>query len=228
MGYTRDLRPALLQLSNQPISILLTNNVIARTLAEIVAGEEAEQAIPVVGWALKALSISAAVVTISTTLDEILHNPAIFTNTLALTMDTTVTILPDDSGLKDPSKAKFPDVATFYVVVAHYDGKVTRTIRRNLGTSKSDPIVETFVGVPAGGKVTVEVNFYSDTGWVAGHGTVGPVTNVPPMASALSIKITENLVPLISTTTYAHKEKLVYTGTAHAWQAAAARRRARP
>ena len=87
------------------------------------------------------------------------------------------------------------------------------------------------MSVPYGGMVTVNVGFYSDNQWLAGHGSVGPVENVSSDQGPLSVEITitENLVPLESDTVYSHKEIIVLDAQGnHQWEASTSRRRSRP
>ncbi len=80
-----------------------------------------------------------------------------------------------------------------------------------------------FRDIPSGGQVEVTVQFIADDGWVAGYGTSGKVDNLVPEkddALGLDFAITENPVPLTSSTKYTHKMKLGIGGNgAHVWLA---------
>src|SRR5690606_33145412 len=88
-------------------------------------------------------------------------------------------------------------------------------------TTTTTPVSVTFKDVPAGGRVKVDVGFYSDTNFLVGHGSVGPVENDPDLETQeLTITIQELLVPITSSTTYSHKEKIqLDTAGNHVWVA---------
>jgi hypothetical protein len=221
--YTRDAQSLIATISDKVVSLIWSNSALRKKIEEIMVEEELEDAIPFVGWALQALSVAGTLATLAETTGEVLSSPAIFNNTISLTMTTTVTIYPDPTGLEDPSKAKFPDVASYYIVTLNYDGKVSRTRKGYTPTTLSDPIVETFAGVPSGGTVTVDVAFYSQNNWLAATGGVPATSNLPATASHFEVTITEILVPLDSTTQYLFKESLQYGGASagHYWKAGA-------
>ncbi len=221
--YTRNAQSLIAQISDKIVSLIWSNAALRKKIEEIMVEQELEGAIPFVGWALRALSVAGTLATLGQTIGEVLSNPAIFTNTISLTMTTTVTIFPDPTGLEDPSKAKFPDVASYYIVTLTYDGKVSRTRQGFLPTTRSDPIVETFAGVPSGGTVTVDVAFYSQNNWLAATGSVPTTQNLEDTASEFEVTIKNILVPLDSTTQYLFKESLQYGGasTGHYWKAGA-------
>lgn len=218
--YTQDAQSLISTISDKIVSLIWSNSALRKKIEEIMVEEELEGAIPFVGWALKALSVAGTLATLAETTGEVLTSPAIFTNTVSLTMTTTVTIFPDPTGLEDPSTAKFPDVASYYLVTLSYDGKVSRVQRGFLETTRSDPIVETFVGVPSGGTVTVDVAFYSANDWLAATGGVAATPNLPDTASEFEVTIKEILVPLDQNTQYLFKESLLYSASAgHYWSA---------
>ena len=74
--------------------------------------------------------------------------------------------------------------------------------------------------MPAGGQVKVDVGFYSDTGFLVGQGSVGPVSNTATDSTlSLNITITELLVPLTDKTQYRHKEIITLDSSGnHVWQ----------
>lgn len=220
--YTQDAQSLISQISDKIVSLIWSNAALRNKIEEIMVEQELEGAIPFVGWALKALSVAGTLATLGQTTGEVLSSPAIFNNTVSLTMTTTVTIYPDPTGLEDPTKAKFPDVASYYLVTLSYDGKVSRVQRGFTETTRSDPIVETFVGVPSGGTVTVDVAFYSYNDWLAATGGVAATPNLPDTASEFEVTIKNILVPLDQDTQYLFKESLQYSPNAgHYWSAGA-------
>jgi hypothetical protein len=169
-----------------------------------------------VGWIVKAARIGASIAELAQTIYEATSSPAVFTNDIDLVMNTTVTIK------HDPDNFQFPATAKRYVIRAVYDQSVAHEIAGTLSTTRSEPIVELLREVPSGGKATIDVWFFSDNDWIAGHGTTGEFSNQPSEAGAKEITIKENLVPLNDKTRYSHKQKLALQNNVHVWQESAA------
>jgi hypothetical protein len=121
--YTRGAQSLIAAISDKVVSLIWSNAALRKKIEEIMVEQELEGAIPFVGWVLRALSVAGTLATLGETTGEVLSSPAIFNNIISLTMTTTVTVYPDPTGLEDPSKAKFPGVASYYVVTLSYDGK---------------------------------------------------------------------------------------------------------
>ena len=192
-------------------------SALAEAITAKLTEAEMEKGIPFVGWAAQILAISGTLAQLTETTAEVLSSPWVIKNSVHATMDTQVTII------HDPDDYQFPATATHYKIVASYGQNTFRTIEKAMpGTTVSDPIVETFTGVPAGGKVEITVAFFSDTGWLAGKGTTGLIDNVVTAGQdqlEASITIEEQKVPLSADTFYSHKEKLSYEAGAHVWLA---------
>jgi hypothetical protein len=186
----------LLRKSAAPLMTLMAN-----ALTEGETQEDLLDAIPLIGGFLSAITAIGTVAQMAETAAQVAQSPSTYVYEITLTHDIQVTINPDPT---DP--AGFPATATFFTVLAQFDGKGTpTTITQNLpATQTTTPQVVTFTGVPLGGNVTVNVGFYSDDDWLAGQGAIGPVANSD--ALSLVITITENMVPLQPTTVYSHKE----------------------
>ncbi len=188
--------------------------------AAIAAGESeaaVEDAVPVVGAIIQALVAAALISQVVQTIAEVANSPWTYVGEVTFTHNVKVTISHDP---KDP--AGFPAVADHFVVTAIFDQGTPYSITQQLpGTTVTAPITVTFTDVPFGGKVTVNVGFYSNNGWLAGQGSVGPVDNVSSDGPlSLAITITENLVPLTADTTYSPKEIIVLDDTGkHQWKA---------
>jgi hypothetical protein len=185
------------------------------------AEEAAESSIPVVGQVLMALGVTATLVEIAVTVADICLSPPVIPAQITSTLDIKVTIKPD------PDDYQFPASATKYKLVAH----LTDTMKWDSGwldfhVSDFDPQNDkfptyTFTDIPAGGEVEVTVQFVSDTEWVAAYGTTGKVKNIVEEGSDaldLDIVITENPVPLTTSTLYRHQRKLgLRDGGSHYW-----------
>ncbi len=190
--------------------------LIAESIAEGETIEAVEDAIPIIGAFLSALWAISLVAEIAETSAQVNNSPKSYIDKVAFTHDVQVTIAHDPN---DP--AGFPATATSYTVTALFDGGSPQKITETLpGTTVTKPITVTFNDVPAGGQVKVDVGFYSNTGYLVGQGSVGPVNNDPTQdLLSLQITITELLVPLTSNTVYSHKEIIqLDTSGNHVWR----------
>lgn len=211
-----DIRPALYQFGKVALDLCLNGlPLLLETLTQEVGLAQLSQAIPVVGWVIKAARVAAAVSELSQTIYEVTSSPSVFTNVIDLVMTLTVTIK------HDPEDFQFPATATHYVVKLLYVGKVAQEITGTISGTRSDPIVEVFTSVPAGGRATLEVDVLTAEGWVAGHGATAEFDSTPEH-NQQTITIKENLVPLNDKTVYSHKLKLALDGGRHVWRESAA------
>jgi len=165
------------------------------------------------------LSISSTLAGLTETTAEVLSSPWIIENKVKPTMNMEVTLY------HDVDDYQFPATAVKYQMVATYTESSFKTLpKRDLPkTTVSDPIVDNFYGLPAGGTVEVSVAFYSKTGWLVGKGSSGRIKNVVPAGQEklkVEITIEELEVPLTASTEYSHKQKLGYVSGEYKWIAA--------
>ena len=212
-----DIRPALYTFGRIGVDVCL-NAIppLARVLAVKIGSAALASAVPVFGWVIKAARVGASIAALAQTISEVTSSPASFTNTIDLVMNTKVTIH------RDPMNFQFPASATHYVVTADYSESVAYAIRGELPTSRSEPIVEVFREVPAGGYATIDVVFLNVNDDVVGYGAVPEFVNTPELASEKEITIKEVLVALNERSRYSHKQKLVIRDGARIWEAAPA------
>jgi hypothetical protein len=189
---------------------------------------EAEDAIPVAGQIMLAISLVAGVATLLETTLEIAASPISYVYDMVLAHDLTVNVL------HDPSHDEFPTTANYYTVTALFDNgstPYTQTLDMPAPTPPSGgvttlpPVV--FKNVPRGGQVNVSVGFYSrstdptQNDWLAGKGTTGLVDNTVDQLPDLPVQ--EFPVPIQSTTVCEHKQKTALDAQAHhVWEVTSA------
>ena len=175
-------------------------------LAEQEVLEAVEDAIPIVGEILQALAAAGTVAELLETTTETLLSSWTYEYSLVGRYDLSLTINHDP---RNPNG--FPATAATYTVTGIFDGGTphTQTLSLPNNNDPKAPITVTFPGAPLGGMVTLTVGFYEQNGTQVGHGTTGPVSNVPPQpgASGPAITITQLPVPLLPCTTYQHNQK---------------------
>jgi len=201
----------------------------AEFMAELTA-EEAVEAVPVAGWALRIVSVAADIASLAATTIECLLSPATYSLEILHTMDLTVTVSPDPTHGKTGFKPVWPAVSDHYVIQVKYpsaagqEGGTTYTKAGPMPSQHDQSIVVKFPGIPAGGKIDVVANIYSSSDWLAGNWTSGWIDATPDANDALACggSIVELLVPLTASTTYGHKQTLGYNATSqHYWKVAA-------
>lgn len=216
--------PALITLANAVISTLLSSGEAASLYIAIglvfISNKLGDLTGPI-GMAFKAAALAADVATLGQTVAEVLSSPAVFTNTLSLTMKTTVTVF------KDPDNSTFPARARRCEVTLTYDEASKVAYKRNIALtpSSADPIVVEFDGVPSGGNVSVDVLLLDADDTIVGGsvgaddelGPVGPIPNNVENAGEIEITIRERLIPLTGQTQYVHQRKLGYQLGARVW-----------
>ncbi len=230
-GITRGIFGSATSKSAQPILVGLGDSFLQALLraSPLIVGKIAVQiskgalttSLPIVGIASRIIAAAADLAAIGQTVGEAATNPAVFTNTLSLTMTTTVTIR------KDPDDFQFPARARQYEVVLTYDqaSKVAHRMSGAIAPGRVDDIVVPFNGVPSGGMVTIDVLLTGDDGYLVGrskdaNGTVGPFGPIPAtaeQAGEVLIEIKELLIPLTQQTQYEHVLKLEYENGQHTW-----------
>lgn len=198
-------------------------------LIEWAAEEEAEvameESVPLLGQIWEAISVVTTLAEITETVVGIGYSPWVIPARVTSTMNINVAIRPD----KDNST--YPQSATQYKVVAHLTDSLKwdsgwLSLADSLNKQKPDPakgrfLTHQFLNIPSGGQVEVSVQFIADNGWVAAYGTSGKVDNLVTAnkdALELDFAITENKLPLTSSTQYKHKLKLgIGDDGAHVW-----------
>jgi hypothetical protein len=202
--------------------LLLDITVLAVWMSAEIAEGAAEEATPIFGWIALAVSVVTTVALLTETSVEVALSPATFEITASRAIDAQWTLLPDVN-----HQNTWPLEATSYEVVATYQDGTTRSTTGEMTSSpQTGPITVNFNAenanrLPAGGNVMFTAKFFSETGWLTGSAKTdylnadipGTLLTVPQM------NITENLIPLTSTTTYQFDQKLVYNAStqAHAW-----------
>ena len=212
IGSSESVRTFILQASNAAIEAFIgAVPEVAATISREIGLKTAEQAATGIFVVMKVISVLADLALIGTTLGEVLASPAIFANTISLTMDTTVIIH------KDPNDFQFPARARTFWVTATYSGKLTREMTGTIEQGRVDPIEVIFTGVPSGGTLKIEVLLSTADGFIVGHASTKEIQNTLEMASEIAVTITEEKVPLAATTQYEHEKKLDYQQGQHVW-----------
>jgi hypothetical protein len=211
-----DLQAVLTSLADDLVKTVLSASDVAAKLAAYFGAEEAEEAVPVAGWALKVAALLGTQAQIDQTVGEIIASPQQIEFDLTLSMDAQITILPDPR-----DQAGFPSTCTSCVVVAQYTDLTSRSTTIEIPDPHIDQIVVSFDGIPVGGTVNFAVSFLSRQGWLVGKGQTGSIANVINDKTqgllTATITITELEYPLGRQTTYSHQQVIVWDGNDHAW-----------
>ncbi|ACT01806.1 NHL repeat containing protein [Paenibacillus sp. JDR-2] len=213
-----DVKNMIASLADRIVSSLLTGSEFIEELAAILAAEEVEEAIPVVGWGLKAIALEGSVVQLAQTVAEVIASPRVVDFELTVTMDASISLLAEANSGEQP---EFAATAAYYIVTAQYSDNTTRTYRDVIPDSKVSSLSFELNDVPVGGKVTFLAAIYSKEGWLVGGGKSEMMDNLlTPGKDRLvaSVKVTQMLYPLNGQTTYQHSQLLIQQGGQYAWQ----------
>ena len=114
----KDISSLVLTLANALVKNVLTKPDILEALAAYFEMEEAEEAIPFVGWVFKVMAMEAAAAQLAQTVGEVVGSPRVVEFDLTLTMDAQITLVPEQA---------FPDTASSFTITARYHLNATRT-----------------------------------------------------------------------------------------------------
>lgn len=217
IGSVESLLASLLQVLLQ---LATTNPDLAEWTAEKVAKEEAEEAVPFVGWVLRIVAIMGTVADMVASVSQITGNPLVIENvvTFAASVDLTVSC--------DPGDYQFPEEATYYEVQYTVAGAVYPDAPKGFDLSQAErgqrTLRVTIDGVPTTGRTddAVEIWFYSgpDRKFLAGHGRAKFTNRAGTDGSVTAaVTIEENPIPLTSATTYHQHRKLERKNGQYVW-----------
>lgn len=209
------------------------NSAMAKLVAFVIPAEAegaAEDAIPVAGQIMQAISIAAGVISLGETTADLALTPWTYVDDLVFTHDLSVTILKDSGNPNadppDPGDDTFPKAANSYTVTAMFDDGTpyVQTFALPSAVPATLPPV-VFKGVPLGGMVNVSVAFVQQAmvsgqpDVLLGRGTTGRIGNDDSTISApISFEIVEQAFPIGSNTVYRHKQKTTLDANQnHVW-----------
>ena len=212
-----DLKAALTSFADSLVSKVLTSSDVAAALAVYFGAEEVEEAIPYVGWALKALAMGAAAAQLGQTIGEVIASPRVIEFDLKVTMDAVITLRPDTS---PGTGSEFPATATSVHLTAQYSDNTTRTYQEAFDPAKGQSLRIDWHDIPVGGHVTFVVAMFSAEGWGVGKGQSATIVNEitkGQKALIVDIAVQQKLYPIDADTTYRHHQLLGYDN-GYAWQ----------
>jgi hypothetical protein len=209
-----DLAGLFEAIANNLLRSILGAADVAAAIASVFGAEEAAEAVPIVGWALKAELIEATIEQLAQTIGEVVGSHRVVEFDVTVTMDVDFTLTPiDNSG--------FPETATSFTVTAQYSDVTGYVYTGDFPDPKVPSVTFTWTNMPVGGTVSFLVAFYSAQGDLVGKGQSAVIPNfVTPGQGALvvpDIPITQLLYPLTAQTTYQHQQVLVYNNGTHQW-----------
>ena len=193
---------------------MLTSTEVLAKLAAYFGSEEAEEAIPIVGWAMKAVLIQAGVEQLAQTIAEVAGSTRVTEFGLTVTMPVEFNLVPADA-------SGFANTATTYTVTAQYTDVTGYVWHGDVPDDKTAQITFTWDKMPVGGSVRFLVALYSVEGWLVGSGTTDTLDNVITSGrTALvvpPIRVQQTLYPLTGATSYVHQRVLGFENDEHTW-----------
>lgn len=220
------MKKALSTLAGKLAGILVDAAVekLATWVFTRIAVAEVEDAIPFVGWVLRAVNMAITAAEITETTVEVLKSPATYTVEVKRQLQMQLTVHPDPTHGRTPQDAVWPTEADHWVAIVQYkDGtNYQQTGAVPVDGHAGDPIVTSFTDLPAGSQLQVIFGVYSDTDWLAGRWQSAWVDAVLPQGQAqlpIEGSIQESLVPLTAQTQYRYKQKTAWDSQQrkHVW-----------
>ncbi|WDM24567.1 hypothetical protein KCX80_18845 [Paenibacillus mucilaginosus] len=213
-----DVKDMIASLADRIVSTLLTGSEFAAELAAILSAEEVEEAIPIVGWGLKALALEGTVAQLAQTVGEVIASPRVVDFELTVTMDASISLMAEADNGQQP---EFAAAAAYYIVTAQYSDNTTRTYKGVIPDPKVSRLSFELKNVPVGGKVTFLAAVYSKEGWLVGGGKSERLDNLLTPGQdqlVVSVNVKQMLYPLNEQTTYQHSQLLVQQDGHYSWQ----------
>jgi hypothetical protein len=216
-----DMSSIILVFADAIPHLLLDSPDLVLAINAAVAEEAVEESTPIFGWIALGVSILTTVAGLVETSVEVGLSPAVFTLEATRAIDAQWTLLPD------PKHTEWPPEATHYVVTATFTDGTTRLATGAMDADpQSAPITVQFDAsnknqLPAGGTVTFQASFYSDTDWLCGTAVSAPISAAVD-ADTLVVPqqaITEILIPLQASTRYLYGKSLAFdpATSRHIW-----------
>lgn len=194
---------------------------LAAKIAAFLTAGTAEDAVPVAGQIMQAVSFVIGMANLQQTNIAIANAPWTFVDDLVFRRDLTVTLVHD---VRD---GNFPKEANACTVTAMFDNGTPYTQILALSPAEVGPLTVVFSGVPDGGLVNVSVAFVKKASSAGGQsillgkGSSGVIANRD--GNDPTITITEFAYPIDASTVYVHRFKtaLAQDGS-HLWTQTAA------
>jgi hypothetical protein len=185
-------------------------------LTEGETEEDLLDAIPIIGGFLAMIAALGTITQIAETSTQVLQSPSTYKFEVTLTHDIDVVIAGDPNN--DDS---WPSTATHFKVVLLFDGGTPTQLVQDVPGTTVQSQTASFLAVPLGGRVTVSVQVYSDTGFQVAKASAGPFDNLDPGGPlTLNLQLTQEQVPLTADTLYLHKEVIALNDAGeHVWEA---------
>jgi hypothetical protein len=194
---------------------------VVKPLLARVFGAQAAQAMPIAGWVVKVLSLTAAGGMMISTTVAINNSPGTYSLNLSRAIDVKVLISPDPTHGGDD--AIWPSVFDHFELNLKNQSGASQPFGPGRRKDLSSALEHTFLNVPAGKGENIQItaNLYAANGWLCGvwvSDWINAVTTDGTTTLTVRGSIIENLAPLSADTTYSHKQKLAMDGQKHVWR----------
>lgn len=214
---------ALLAATVEEVIILISKGALPKITewaAKKTGEEEAEDAVPFVGWVVRVVTLTGTLYDIAATSAEIHNNPLVIDNVISFTAPVAVTVNCDPGNYQFPEEATYYDVQFIVTGATYPENPQGFALDQSVRGKRSFSV--TIDGVPTTGRNddTVHIRFYDNSGrnWLAGEGKA-TFRNNPAADGSITATVTiaENPIPLTATTVYSQHRKLEYLGGKYVW-----------
>lgn len=195
-------------------------------VAPSASAQELADSMPLIGVIARAVADALDFLEITETTAEIAVSPPVYSFSMVLTRNVTVTLLPDAISKAFPTKE---DNQTFYYKLSYqFDNGPSHVLTAvdlpAIGNGTASLAIA-LDGIPLGGKVNVAIAIYTrnastpvgQSDWCAAQASSGLQANDASLAPVLTL--TNNKIAINAGTTYLHRRRTVLAGDgSHRWQ----------
>lgn len=224
----RDPRSLIGIFGNIAVGVIFSQGLskLAQAVTGYATTTEVLEKVPIVGWIFQVISCAAGIGGMIATTVEVCESPATYTIEASRVIDVQVTVKPDPTHGTAKQVPIWPLESDHWEVSVQYKGGTTVKVTGSMSSIKPDTDLsvlftgETAISSAPGAQIQVTANFYSANDWLCGQWTsqwVAAIGDSGTSKLSLTGSIVEFLVPLSSTTQYAHYQKLAYQNGHHVW-----------
>ena len=225
LGLLCSLESLLAKLTQCLIQVMVNGTVSGMKdwFVEKESEEQADEAIPFLGWAVRILTVVGTIADMNISVAEVCTLPVAIQNTVTFTNTVELTVNCDSGYFQFPDKATYYEVR-FKITDSDYPTAAFIGYDLDAATRAGTQFTVNISNIPTSGLDTdkVEIWFYDDRnkGFLAAHGiadfsnsTSSSTANIPA-----EITIIQNPYPIDANTVYHQARKLAYSNGNYVWR----------
>lgn len=184
---------------------------------ETIVEGEIEDEIPFAGWIVTALNIATGLAQLAETIVEVATSPFYIENTIALTINSAVTVNPDPRHKAWPQGQAGTSSKCIAKMIFRNQARPTVSQTFDIPPNFTDLTIPfVFDGNTLGGQVKIEADFYIDD-WLAGKAQSGWMENEEDVVAQMTLYLVQIPVPITATSIFKHSAIMTFQNGAYKW-----------